>query len=103
MIKNIEDWLAISITRVLSRAGRFTLVKTVLNKLHMYYLSLFKMPGKVFLKIIRIQNRFFWAVVCELVEQCPKTKTTWELGVGDLKIKTQAFCLDGGGDNLLKA
>jgi len=82
----------------LSRAGRLTLIKAVLNCLPIYYLSLFSMPKKVAEEVIRLQRRFLWngdksgrcfpLVKWELVQQ-PKCKGG--LGVGDLVMKNAAL------------
>lgn len=59
IINKVQSNLAKWKSKVLSRAGRLTLIKSVLNNLPVYYLSLFKMPKKVVRKIIGLQRRFF--------------------------------------------
>ena len=47
---------------MLSRVGRLSLIKSVLNNLPIYYPEVFKMPKQVARKIISLQNRFFWGL-----------------------------------------
>ena len=60
ILKNIENRLASWKVRLLSRAGRLTLIKCVLNSLPVYFMSLFKMPRTVAAKIVKMQRAFFW-------------------------------------------
>ena len=60
IVEKMEKSLALWKAKVLSRAGRLTLIKAVLNNLPMYYVSIFKIPKKVALKIIKLQRNFFW-------------------------------------------
>ena len=46
---------------ILSKAGKLSLIKSVLNNLPTYYLGLFKMPKGVAKEIISIQRKFFWS------------------------------------------
>ncbi|XP_028121359.1 uncharacterized protein LOC114318621 [Camellia sinensis] len=46
--------------RILSFAGRLTLIKSVLSSLSIFYLSLFKMPKCVIKKVDKIQASFLW-------------------------------------------
>ena len=64
VVKRNQTRLASWKTKILSRAGRLTLIKSVLNSLPVYYLSMFKMPKSVALKIVRLQRRFFWGGSC---------------------------------------
>ena len=52
--KKLNSWNL----KLLSIAGRLTLIKVVLNNLPIYYLGLFKMPKQVMRKIISLQSRF---------------------------------------------
>ena len=98
IIDKIQSKLQAWKSSCLSRAGRLTLIKAVLNSLPIYYLSLFSMPKKVTKEIIRLQRRFLWnadktgrvlpLVKWEIVQQ-PKCKCG--LGVGDLVIKNTAL------------
>ena len=60
VIRKIENRLASWKVRLLSKAGRLTLIKSVLNSLPVYFMSLFKMPKTVAAKIVKLQRRFFW-------------------------------------------
>lgn len=60
LIEKIQLRLSSWKARLLSRAGKLTLIKSVLNSLPLYFLSLFKMPKLIAQKIVNIQRRFFW-------------------------------------------
>ena len=60
IIEKVEKRLAMWKTTTLSKVGRLTLIKAVLNNLPMYYLSLFRIPKNVAKRIIQLQRRFFW-------------------------------------------
>ena len=60
VIKNIQSRLATWKARTLSRAGRLTLIKSVINSLPVYYMSMFKMPTSIAMKIVKLQRSFFW-------------------------------------------
>ena len=74
------------------------LIKSVLNNLPIYYLSIFKMPKAVAQRIINMQRKFFW---CSESSQRGFPLVAWEtiqrpkelgcLGVGDLVIKNAAL------------
>lgn len=75
--------------------GRLTLVKSVLNNLPMYYMSMFKMPKSVASKIVQMQRRFFWGDYIGDKRSIPSVK--WSLielpkemgglGVGNIMYK----------------
>ena len=44
----------------MSRGGRYTLVKTVLSGIPIYYLSLFKIPVKVARSLEKLTRDFLW-------------------------------------------
>jgi len=98
IIDRIQSKLQSWKSSCLSRAGRLTLIKAVVNCLPIYYLSLFRMPKKVANEIIRMQRRFLWnegksgrilpLVKWEVIQQ-PKCKGG--LGVGDLVTKNAAL------------
>ena len=44
----------------ISKGGRFTLIRSTLSSLPIYYLSLFRMPQKVCARLERIQRQFLW-------------------------------------------
>lgn len=41
-------------------AGRLVLIKTVLNSLAPYFMSLFKVPKIIVKQIVKMQRDFFW-------------------------------------------
>lgn len=45
---------------MLSYAGRYYLIKSVLSNLPIYYLSIFKIPYKLVKQIISLQTKFLW-------------------------------------------
>ena len=54
--KRLSSWKGSS----LSIGGRVTLIKSVLENLPTYYLTLFKAPKKVIEKLEGIMKRFLW-------------------------------------------
>ena len=60
VVEKIQNRLTSWKTKILSRAGRLRLIKSVLNSLPVYYMSMFKMPKTIAQKIVNIQRRFFW-------------------------------------------
>ncbi|XP_057529851.1 uncharacterized protein LOC130808392 [Amaranthus tricolor] len=60
MIEKIQNKLASWKAKILSRAGRLTMIKSVINSLPVYYMSMFKMPKSIASKIVKLQRRFFW-------------------------------------------
>ena len=60
VLDKIQNRLASWKARILSRAGRLTLIKSVLNSLPVFYMSMFKMPRSIAMKIIKLQRSFFW-------------------------------------------
>ena len=58
--RKIQNRLASWKARTLSRAGRLTLIKSVLNNLPVYFMSMFKMPKSIAMRIVQIQRSFFW-------------------------------------------
>jgi len=92
--KRLKTWKS----SCLSRAGRLVLVKSVLNSLPLYYLSLFKVPKKVANDIVRLQRKFLWSGNKEgrympLVkwEVVMKHKSKGGLGIGDIVSKNAAL------------
>ena len=47
-------------TQYISKGGRITLIRSTLSSLPIYYLSLFRMPQKVCVRLERIQRQFLW-------------------------------------------
>ena len=92
--RKLSSWRCSS----MSRGGRLTLIKSVLNCLPLYYMSLFKVPRKVADDIIRLQRKFLWSgdkkgrfmplVKWEVVM---KQKSKGGLGVGDIAVKNAAL------------
>ena len=74
VLRNIENRLATWKARLLSRAGRLTLIKSVLNSLPVYFMSLFRMPKTVAAKIVKLQRRFFWCGRDTNSKCCPTVK-----------------------------
>lgn len=60
IIDKVENRLSLWKAKCLSKAGRLVLIKSVLDNLPIYYLSLFCMPKKVARRIIQVQRCFFW-------------------------------------------
>ena len=95
MVKKIENRLASWKANILSRAGRLTLIKSVLNSLPVYFMSMFKMPKAISLKIVKLQRMFFWGKSSATQMSCPMVK--WSdielprqlggLGVGNIMYK----------------
>ena len=94
--KRLKSWKSSS----LSKAGRLIMIKSVLNSLPIYYLSLFKIPRKVADNIVRIQRKFLWSGDEEgrfmpLVkwEVVIRQRNEGGLGIGDLAVKNAALLL----------
>nr|XP_025638133.1 uncharacterized protein LOC112733407 [Arachis hypogaea] len=94
VIDKVEEKLSLWKAKVLNKAGKLVLIKSVLNSLPVYYLSLYKMPKAVAEKLISLQRRFLWsredgrygmALVKWEVVQAPKR--LGGLGVGDAVIR----------------
>ncbi|KAL4322009.1 hypothetical protein AHAS_Ahas14G0167600 [Arachis hypogaea] len=90
VLDKVEEKLSLWKAKVLSEAGKLVLIKSVINSLPIYYLSLYKMPNVVARRIISLQRRFFWgkddgrpgmALVKWEVVQAPKKLRG--LGVGN--------------------
>jgi len=100
IIEKVQTRLKAWKSNCLSRAGRLILIKSVLNSLPLYYLSLFKVPKKVANDIVRLQRKFLWCGSKEgrympLVnwEVVMKQKSEGGLGVGDIVSKNAALLL----------
>ena len=61
IIKRIEKRLATWKGRMLSIAGRITLIKASITSLPLYFMSLFPAPRGVIEEIIKLQRRFLWS------------------------------------------
>lgn len=60
VLTKIQNKLSSWKAKILSRAGRLTLIKSVLNSLPIYYMCMFKMPKSIAQKNVKMQRRFFW-------------------------------------------
>ena len=95
VVEKIQNRLASWKAKILSKAGRLTLIKSVLNSLPIYYMSMFKMPKAIALKIEKLQRSFFWGGSSGVKMGCPRIK--WSdiqlakelggLGVGNIMHK----------------
>ncbi|XP_072054919.1 uncharacterized protein [Arachis hypogaea] len=98
IIDNVEEKLSLWKAMVLNKVGKLVLIKSVLNSLPVYYLSLYKMSKAVAEKLIFLQKRFLWSkedgrngtvlVRWDLV-QVPKK--LGGLGVGDAMVRNTAL------------
>ncbi|XP_016207963.1 uncharacterized protein LOC107648665 [Arachis ipaensis] len=61
IIDKVEDKLSLRKAKSLNKAGKLVLIKSVLNSMSVYYLSLYKMPKVVAERIIGLQRRFLWS------------------------------------------
>lgn len=59
VLKKIESKLAIWKCKLLSTSGRAQLIKSILNNLPIYFLSMFRIPDIVAKKIIYLERKFF--------------------------------------------
>ncbi|XP_072066858.1 uncharacterized protein [Arachis hypogaea] len=98
IIDKVEEKLSLWKAKILNKAGKLVLIKSVLNSLPVYYLSLYKMPKAVAEKLISLQRRFLWskedgrngmALVRWEVVQAPKK--FGGLGVGDAMLRNTAL------------
>ena len=95
MLKKIENRLASWKAKLLSGVGRLTLIKSVLNNLPVYFMSMFKTPQKVAIRIVKLQRRFFWGGINGDNRRCPMVawqdielpKEMGGLGVGNIMHK----------------
>ncbi|XP_016173374.1 uncharacterized protein LOC107615869 [Arachis ipaensis] len=98
IIDKVEEKLSLWKAKVLNKACKLVLIKSVLNSLPVYYLSLYKMPKAVAEKLISLQRRFLWskeegrnglALVKWKIVQAPKKAGGLE--VGDAVIRNTAL------------
>ncbi|XP_015953807.1 uncharacterized protein LOC107478175 [Arachis duranensis] len=61
VIDKVEEKLSLWKAKTFNKAGKLVLIKSVLNSLHVYYLSLYKMPKTVAEKLIFLQRWFLWS------------------------------------------
>ena len=74
VMEKIQNRLASWKAKILSRAGRLNLIKSVLNSQPVYFMSMFKMPKAIALDIVRLQRKFFWCGVTSAKMGCPRIK-----------------------------
>ncbi|XP_028055575.1 uncharacterized protein LOC114259750 [Camellia sinensis] len=84
--------------KMLSLAGRLTLIKSVLSSLPVYYLSLFKMPEGVAREFKKIKAAFLWngndlKRKVHLVKWLEVTKSVGQGGLGIRRIRDVNACL----------
>nr|XP_029148315.1 uncharacterized protein LOC114925208 [Arachis hypogaea] len=98
IIDKVEEKLSLWKAKVLNKSGKLVLIKSVLNSLPIYYLSLFKMLKAVAEKLISLQRRFLWsseegrtgmALIRWEVVQAPKK--LGGLGVGNAMVRNTAL------------
>ncbi|XP_016206137.1 uncharacterized protein LOC107646468 [Arachis ipaensis] len=58
VIDKVEEKLSLWKAKVLSKAGKLVLIKSVINSLPIYYLSLYKMPNAVAQRIIYYMSSY---------------------------------------------
>ncbi|CAL5432957.1 unnamed protein product [Camellia sinensis] len=84
--------------KLLSFAGRLTLVKAVLSSIPVYYLSLFKLPEGIAKELDKIQASFLWGGPdlkrkIHLVKWSEVTKSIKQGGLGVRRIRDVNLCL----------
>lgn len=84
--------------KLLSFAGRLTLVKAVLSSIPVYYLSLFKLPEGIAKELDKIQASCLWGgpdLKCKihLVKWSEVTKSIKQCGLGARRIRDVNVCL----------
>ncbi|XP_028122593.1 uncharacterized protein LOC114319737 [Camellia sinensis] len=94
--KKLSSWKR----RLLSYAGRLTLIKSALYNLPIYFLSIFKMPKGVVKAISKIQANFLWgsSVASRKVhmvkwKEVTKGKNQGGLGIRDLGVVNECLLL----------
>ncbi len=102
LVNNMRNRLQSWKSRLLSVAGRLTLVKAVLSSMPLYHLSIFAMPVTVCNDCEKIFRCFLWSGSAD--GKC-FSKARWELvkkpvefgglGVGDLLHRNKSFMLKG--------
>nr|XP_025611773.1 uncharacterized protein LOC112705129 [Arachis hypogaea] len=98
IIDKVEAKLSLWKAKILNKAGKLVLIKSVLNSLPIYYLSLYKMAKAIADKLIALQRRFLWCkedgnngilLVKWKMVQAPKK--AGGLGVGDAVLRNTAL------------
>lgn len=98
ILDRIKGKLATWKSKFLSFGARLTLIKSCLNSLPLYYMSLFKMPKLVAKKINSLFRNFFWGgseekrkMSCVKWDLIQLPKSLGGLGVGYLLEKNKAL------------
>ncbi|KAL4357195.1 hypothetical protein AHAS_Ahas09G0162400 [Arachis hypogaea] len=95
IIDKVEEKLNLWKAKMINKAGKLVLIKSVLNSMPVYYLSLYKMPRD---KFISLRRRFLWSnedgrdgvpLVRWDIVQAPKR--FGGLGVGDAVLRNTAL------------
>lgn len=63
MVEQLRNRLHSWGTKFVSLGGRITLLNSVLNAVHIFFLSFMKIPTKVLKMVTRIQGEFLWGGV----------------------------------------
>ncbi|GKB17359.1 hypothetical protein Tco_0851282 [Tanacetum coccineum] len=92
--KRLSNWKAMS----LYFGGRFTLIKSVLGSLGVYYFSTFKAPNKIINKLEGIRRNFFWGGTTDenkiawiAWDKATSSISNGGLGIGTLKSSNHAM------------
>ncbi|GJY56796.1 putative RNA-directed DNA polymerase [Tanacetum coccineum] len=92
--KRLSNWKAMS----LSFGGRFTLIKSVLGSLGVYYFSTFKAPNKIINKLEGIRRKKIWGGTTDenkiawiAWDKATSSISNGGLGIGTLKSSNQAM------------
>ena len=92
VINKLKTRLSVWKGRFLSMAGRTCVIKSVLNAIPLFYLSVFKAPKSIYKSIISIQRRFLWGrgkenrpIVWVSWEDVCKPKEEGGLGIIDIR------------------
>lgn len=89
ILNNKESRLDIWKSRLLSRVGRAQRIRSIVNNLPSYYLSVFKLPTLVDNRIILLQKKFSWSSTDDLTAP----KELGGLGFGSAVVKNIGFLL----------
>ncbi|XP_072087364.1 uncharacterized protein [Arachis hypogaea] len=98
VIDKVEEKLSLWKAKTLNKVGKLVLIKSVLNSLPIYYLSLYKMTKAVAEKLISLQRQFLWSkedgkIGMPLVrwEIVMAPRKAGGLGVGDAVVRNTAL------------
>ncbi|KAJ9549100.1 hypothetical protein OSB04_021643, partial [Centaurea solstitialis] len=98
VVEKVTNKLSAWKSSCLSIGGRFTLLKSVLSAIPLYYFSLFKAPVGILKALESIRRRFFWGHRAEdrkmkwiAWNQITKSQAAGGLGVVSLNLKNKAL------------